>query len=146
MAGFVQPTCQGYLLLVHVVPGASRTEIAGLHGGRLKVRVAARPEKGAANRELLKFLARRLGLPSQALHGRLKVRVAARPEKGAANRELLKFLARRLGLPSQALQLTGGAASRAKTVAVHDLSPEVGERLRALWPADAGRLPGEEAP
>ncbi|MBW1991976.1 MAG: DUF167 domain-containing protein [Deltaproteobacteria bacterium] len=110
MAGFVQPTCQGYLLLVHVVPGASRTEIAGLHGGRLKVRVAARPEKGAANRELLKFLARRLGLPSQALH------------------------------------LTGGAASRAKTVAVHDLSPEVGERLRALWPADAGRLPGEEAP
>lgn len=67
MAGFIQPTCQGYMLLVHVVPGASRTEVAGLHGGRLKVRVAAPPEKGAANEELLAFLSRRLGVPKKAM-------------------------------------------------------------------------------
>jgi|UniRef100_A0A7C3WNU4 uncharacterized protein (TIGR00251 family) len=100
MTDYIRPTCQGYVLLVHVVPGASRTEIAGLHGGRLRIRVAAPPEKGAANQELLKFLARRLGLPQKALH------------------------------------LQGGQ-SRAKTVVIHDLSPETGVKLKGLL-ADSG--------
>jgi len=39
-----------------------------LHGDRLKVRLAAVPEKGAANRELLAFLARALKLPQGAFH------------------------------------------------------------------------------
>jgi uncharacterized protein (TIGR00251 family) len=68
MADYFQATCQGYLLLVHAVPGASRTEVAGLHGNRLKLRVAAPPEKGAANEELLAFLARQLRVPKKALH------------------------------------------------------------------------------
>ena len=37
--------------------------MVGLHGDRLKVRLAAVPEKGAANRELIAFLARALNLP-----------------------------------------------------------------------------------
>jgi hypothetical protein len=49
-----------------VSPGARRTEVVGLHGDRLKVRVAAAPEKGAANRELIAFLARTLNLPKNA--------------------------------------------------------------------------------
>jgi len=65
---FFLATCQGYLLKIHVVPGASQTSIAGLHGDRLKVKVAAPPEKGRANEELLKFLARSLKVPRQALH------------------------------------------------------------------------------
>ena len=67
MAAYYQPTCQGYHLYLHVVPGASRTEVAGLHGGRLKIKVAAPPEKEAANQELVKFLARRLGLKKNAV-------------------------------------------------------------------------------
>ena len=46
-----------------VVPGAQRTEVVGLYGDRLKVRLAAPPEKGAANQELIAFLAKRLHLP-----------------------------------------------------------------------------------
>jgi uncharacterized protein len=65
---FVQPTGQGYLLKIHVVPGARQTAVVGLHGGRLKVKVAAPPEKGRANQELLAFLARALKVPLQALH------------------------------------------------------------------------------
>jgi hypothetical protein len=42
---------------VHVQPRASRTELAGLHGGALKVRVAAPPVDDAANRALIEFLA-----------------------------------------------------------------------------------------
>lgn len=98
MSSFFQPTCQGYVLRLLVSPGAPRTEVVGLHGDRLKLRLAAPPEKGAANRELLSFLAR-----------------------------LLK-------VPQNSLKLTGGAQSRAKVVAVLDLSPELGHRLQNLIP------------
>jgi uncharacterized protein (TIGR00251 family) len=63
---FFSPTCQGYLLRLTVSPGARRTEVVGRHGDRLKVRVAAAPEKGAANLELIAFLARALNLPKNA--------------------------------------------------------------------------------
>ncbi|MDD2904126.1 MAG: DUF167 family protein [Syntrophales bacterium] len=67
MPPFYLTTNQGYLLRLTIVPGASRTEVVGLLGDRLKVRVAAPPEKGAANRKLLEFLAARLGLPKKAV-------------------------------------------------------------------------------
>jgi hypothetical protein len=49
------------LLELHVQPGARRTAVAGLHGGRLKIRLAARAVEGAANRALVEFLAQALG-------------------------------------------------------------------------------------
>ncbi|MFZ5451319.1 MAG: DUF167 domain-containing protein [Thermodesulfobacteriota bacterium] len=67
MSPFYLPTSQGYLLRLTIVPGASRTEVVGLLGDRLKVRVAAAPEKGQANRKLLEFLAARLGLPKKTV-------------------------------------------------------------------------------
>ena len=67
MADFFQPTSQGYILRLTVVPGAQRTQVVGLLGDRLKVRLAAPPEKGAANQELIAFLARRLNLPKSSL-------------------------------------------------------------------------------
>jgi uncharacterized protein (TIGR00251 family) len=48
----------GVTLEVRVVPRASRTEIAGLHDGALRVRLAAPPVDNAANDELVKFLAK----------------------------------------------------------------------------------------
>ena len=54
-------------LWVHVVPGASRTAVAGLHDGALRLRVAAPPIEGRANAELLRWLSRSLGLPKQAV-------------------------------------------------------------------------------
>jgi uncharacterized protein (TIGR00251 family) len=52
---------------VHLQPRASRTEIAGVHDDALKVRVAAPPVEGAANAELVAFLARKLGVPKSAV-------------------------------------------------------------------------------
>ena len=52
----------GVQLRLHVQPGASRTGMAGLHGDALKVRVAAPPAGGRANRELLDYLAEFLGV------------------------------------------------------------------------------------
>jgi len=58
----VGPASDGVRLALHVQPGASRTELAGRHGNSLKVRVAAPPVDGAANDELVRFLAAVLGV------------------------------------------------------------------------------------
>lgn len=52
---------------VQVVPRASRSEIVGEHGGALRVRIAAPPVDGAANDELVRLLARELGVSFRAL-------------------------------------------------------------------------------
>lgn len=49
---------------VKVVPGASRTEIAGWLGDELKIRVSQPPEKGKANRQVEEILCRALSLPA----------------------------------------------------------------------------------
>jgi len=48
---------------IKVVPKSSKTELAGiLPDGTWKVKVAAAPEKGKANRALVEFLAGHLGV------------------------------------------------------------------------------------
>jgi uncharacterized protein (TIGR00251 family) len=50
-------------LTLHVQPGAKRTDVAGLHGEALKIRLAAPPIEGRANEALLKFIAESFGVP-----------------------------------------------------------------------------------
>jgi uncharacterized protein len=50
-------------LALHVQPGAKRSEIAGLHGGALKIKLAAPPIEGRANDALLKFIAVLFAVP-----------------------------------------------------------------------------------
>ena len=52
---------------VLVVSRASRSEIVGEHDGALKVRIAAKPIEGAANRELQLLLAKIFKLPQNAV-------------------------------------------------------------------------------
>ena len=49
---------RGVLLNIKAVPGAKRSEIAGVLGDRLKVRVAAPPEDGKANAAIADLLAK----------------------------------------------------------------------------------------
>lgn len=57
----------GVRVTVHVQPRAARTEIAGLHGTALKVRLNAPPVDGAANDALVRFLAEQFGVPRRAV-------------------------------------------------------------------------------
>ncbi len=50
------------LLSLHVQPGAKKTEVAGLYGAALKIRLAAPPVDGKANDCLIDFLAGALGV------------------------------------------------------------------------------------
>ena len=63
----VQDTKDGAILTVHVQPKASTTECVGIHGDAIKIRVAAPPVDGAANDELIRFLAQTLSLPLAAV-------------------------------------------------------------------------------
>jgi len=78
-------------LTIHAQPGAKRTEVAGVHGGSLRIRLAAPPVEGRANAALIAFLAEQFGVPQVAvtiLRGhaarRKTVRIAspaARPDR-----------------------------------------------------------------
>jgi uncharacterized protein (TIGR00251 family) len=46
---------------IKVLPGASKNEFTGIKEGRLRVKIAAPPEDGKANGELISFFARALG-------------------------------------------------------------------------------------
>jgi len=50
-------------LKIKVIPGASRNQISGWLGDRLKVRVQAPPESGKANKAVIKLLASALNIP-----------------------------------------------------------------------------------
>lgn len=54
-------------LSLHIQPGAKKTEVVGVHGEALKIRLAAPPVDGKANASLLAFLAKTLGLPKNAV-------------------------------------------------------------------------------
>ena len=52
-----------WLIDVRVQPRASRSEFAGLHGDRLRVRLQAPPVDGRANAALVEFVAAACDLP-----------------------------------------------------------------------------------
>ena len=58
----LKETPDGTLIPVKVIPKASRNEIVGWENNELKIRIAAVPDKGQANAELEKFLAKQLNI------------------------------------------------------------------------------------
>ena len=54
-------------LTLHIQPGAKKTEVAGLYGDALKIRLAAPPVDGKANAALIAFVADRLDVAKSAV-------------------------------------------------------------------------------
>lgn len=70
------------ILSVKVIPNAHKNQIVGWENGELKVRIAAIPEKGEANDELIAFLAKHFKIRKSSIqlisgatsrHKRLKI-------------------------------------------------------------------------
>lgn len=64
-AGPITATSGGVRIRIHVQPRAARSEAVGIHGEAIKIRLAAPPVEGAANDELVRFLAAQLKVPAR---------------------------------------------------------------------------------
>ena len=51
-----------------VKPGASSNSIEGIYKDRIKIKIKAIPEKGKANKELISFIAEKLGIPKSSVN------------------------------------------------------------------------------
>ena len=67
MATWWTPTETGVRCTIHVSPGARRSQVVGVVDDALRVRVAAPPVDGKANRELARVLANHLGVRPSAV-------------------------------------------------------------------------------
>lgn len=67
MAEWLRESSGRTTLTLHIQPGAKKTEVAGIHGDALKIRLAAPPVDGKANAALIEFVADRLGLAKSAV-------------------------------------------------------------------------------
>jgi uncharacterized protein (TIGR00251 family) len=63
----IQQSANAVIFSVKVVPRSSKTAVAGILGGMLKIKLAAAPEKGKANESLVEFLADVLGVKKIAV-------------------------------------------------------------------------------
>lgn len=54
-------------ITVQVQPNARRNEVLGLEDGVLRVKIAAAPVKGKANKELIDFLSQLLGISKSSI-------------------------------------------------------------------------------
>ena len=63
MAGWYRRDGDDLLLVLHIQPGAKRSEVSGLHGDALKIRLAAPPIEGRANEALQRFIADSFNVP-----------------------------------------------------------------------------------
>jgi uncharacterized protein (TIGR00251 family) len=62
-AARARPSATAVRIAIHVQARAPRSAVVGPHGGATRIRLAAPPVDNAANEELVRFLAERLGLP-----------------------------------------------------------------------------------
>lgn len=63
----IEQGAEGVQLRVRAAPRAKRTEVMGIQGGMIRIRVSAPPNDGAANEELIDFLARTLSVSPSAI-------------------------------------------------------------------------------
>ena len=64
---WIEQTESGALLEIRVVPNASKNEVTGLLGDQLKIRIQSPAKEGKANKALVAFLAKKLGISKSAL-------------------------------------------------------------------------------
>ena len=61
------PQSSGVRLRLQISAGAKTDKVMGVQSDRLKIKIAAPPEKGKANKALCNFLARELGIPKASI-------------------------------------------------------------------------------
>jgi uncharacterized protein (TIGR00251 family) len=65
--GWCSALPDGVRIAVQVTPNAKKTEVLGVHGDALKLKLQAQPIEGKANEALVKYLAKVLAVPRSAV-------------------------------------------------------------------------------
>jgi uncharacterized protein len=76
-------------LSIKVQPNAGRNEVVALNDGVWKIKIAAQPDKGKANKELIEFLSDTLGvrkdsitiLKGETSHNKILAIIGVKPEE-----------------------------------------------------------------
>lgn len=63
----IEPTSRGVAIRVYVAPRSSANRVVGVHNGALKVALTAPPVEGAANKALIEYVAKLLGVPRSSV-------------------------------------------------------------------------------
>jgi uncharacterized protein len=63
----IEPVSSGIVLYVYVAPRSSSNKVLGLHDGMLKIALTAPPVEGAANKALVAFVAKLLGVSKSSV-------------------------------------------------------------------------------
>ena len=63
----IQASGDGVIIRVYVAPRSSVNKIVGEHNGAVKVALTAPPVEGAANKALVEFLSKTLGVPKSSV-------------------------------------------------------------------------------
>jgi len=87
-------------LEIKALPGASKTELAGVKDGRLRIRLAAAPEDGKANAEMITFLSKTFDCPKR------DVRILS------GEKSRLKVIALPLGCKAKVTQIIDGQTDK----------------------------------
>ena len=63
----IEATATGVTIKVYVAPRSSSNKVMGVHNSSIKVSLTAPPVEGAANKALIEFMAKVLGVPRGAV-------------------------------------------------------------------------------
>jgi uncharacterized protein (TIGR00251 family) len=85
----------GVRIAVQITPNAKKTEVIGVLGDALKLKLQAQPIEGRANEALVRFLAQALAVPKSAVsitHGLTSKRKLVAVRSGVLTTEALERL------------------------------------------------------
>jgi uncharacterized protein (TIGR00251 family) len=64
---WLQETDEGFVVTVAVQPRSAKNAVVGIHAGAVKIKLTAPPVEGAANKALVKYLAKHTGTPASSV-------------------------------------------------------------------------------
>ncbi|HBG27306.1 MAG: hypothetical protein A2Y10_12765 [Planctomycetes bacterium GWF2_41_51] len=66
--GLIYVVKDGRIVLnIKVIPGSSKSELAGIYNGMIKAKVSVAPEKGKANQALVELLSEKFNIPKSQI-------------------------------------------------------------------------------
>jgi uncharacterized protein (TIGR00251 family) len=68
MPPWIKSHKNGSTLSLYIQPGASRSEVCGIHDGKLKIKIKAPPRDGEANEAIIEFLSVILKISKKQIH------------------------------------------------------------------------------